>query len=524
MCNISGNPALPEKFVLILTCAALLSSCLVKRRCFRDDDCPEPRICSDSGRCVYECDTAADCEEGWECEGHRCVPAEVDPIECPEGMAPIENTFCMDIWEASRPDATETDPGRDESRATTRPGVLPWTGDDLGRVVFNEDAAEACEAAGKRLCTPSEWQFACEGTDATTYVYGDAYSASTCNSLDLYGNPEEALVAPTGAFPGCVNEWGIYDLCGNAYEHVQGGSDALARGGSYKSLNPMEETHRCDYVPTTWVPCYCALGFRCCISPDEIPEEAPEEPEVEPVADATTSEDAPDAVGDPDVVDEGAMEEPDGPSLCPVDMVFVESYCIDRWEASRSNATATHHGTSSTPTSRPGVLPWIYATLTEARDACTSVGRHLCTASEWTVACSGPSGDAFTYGPAYEPATCNGMDTFCDCSDTPCSGLTTCPYPGCYAFESSEGGGPCGGSPHMLPTGSLPGCTNGYGIMDASGNAWEIVDMGDASTIVRGGGYDSLIAETQHSCGYSPSGWTPCACSRGFRCCAEAYE
>lgn len=53
---------------------------------------------------------------------------------------------CVDIHAASRRDATEDAPGRDESLATSRPSAIPWTA-----VTFRE-AVEACGRAGKFLC------------------------------------------------------------------------------------------------------------------------------------------------------------------------------------------------------------------------------------------------------------------------------------------------------------------------------------------------------------------------------------
>ncbi len=57
---------------------------------------------------------------------------------------------CIDIHAASRSDAKSTSAGRDESFATTRPNVIPWTD-----VTFGE-AIEACGRAGKFLCDADE--------------------------------------------------------------------------------------------------------------------------------------------------------------------------------------------------------------------------------------------------------------------------------------------------------------------------------------------------------------------------------
>lgn len=57
-----------------------------------------------------------------------------------------ERMICVDWNVASRVDATATSPGRDESFATSRGGVIPWTN------VTYAGAAEACGRAGKFLC------------------------------------------------------------------------------------------------------------------------------------------------------------------------------------------------------------------------------------------------------------------------------------------------------------------------------------------------------------------------------------
>jgi formylglycine-generating enzyme required for sulfatase activity len=108
-------------------------------------------------------------------------------------MAAIGN-FCIDIYEASRGDATAISAGSDGSRAYSVAGVLPW------QVASNAEAALGCAAVGKRLCSPAEWQLACEGPDQTTYAYGDRYNATTCNGIDAFANYDFHLTA-TGGFP-----------------------------------------------------------------------------------------------------------------------------------------------------------------------------------------------------------------------------------------------------------------------------------------------------------------------------------
>ncbi|MBN2498647.1 MAG: SUMF1/EgtB/PvdO family nonheme iron enzyme [Deltaproteobacteria bacterium] len=209
---------------------------------------------------------------------------EVEPLECPEGMAPIEERFCMDIYEASRPDADETGQGSDSSRATSRPGVMPWlVGSD------NAAAQAACTAAGKGLCTEQEWLTVCEGPARHAYAYGDEYDPVACNGIDKFCSceqdspcaahepcpypgcywdcrPQTAFhLEPTGSSPDCTNAFGVYDLSGNLWEHVKDGDGTRVRGGAFNS-DDSQEQHQCDTVPGDWTP--SAIGFRCCWRPE----------------------------------------------------------------------------------------------------------------------------------------------------------------------------------------------------------------------------------------------------------------
>ena len=183
-------------------------------------------------------------------------PAE--PLECPEDMVAVGNAFCIDRYEASRPDATDSSSGKDESRALSRAGVLPWRlGDD------NAGARAACVAAGKDLCTEMQWSLACEGSRKTVYGYGNEYEPETCNGIDLFGAGSHKLL-PTGALEDCHSDHGVFDINGNLWEHVLGGSGATVRGGAY-DCSDSRRLHRCDYIPISWTP--LSLGFRCCLSP-----------------------------------------------------------------------------------------------------------------------------------------------------------------------------------------------------------------------------------------------------------------
>ena len=237
----------PRLVCLISVCAIPATGCVVSERCFSNKDCAKDQICDERGRCT----------------ARPALPDSATPIRCPlANMVKVAEAFCIDLYEASRLDATETSAGQVETVALSVEGVLPW------QVESNAAAEAACVAAGKRLCTAAEWLVACQGPDGTVYSYGDTYEETTCNGIDTFGDPTlwEFKLMPTGSFPGCTNSWGVFDINGNLWEHVAGGSDKTVRGGAF-NCGDSRTLHRCDYIPG-WVP--SARGFRCCA--DGVPE------------------------------------------------------------------------------------------------------------------------------------------------------------------------------------------------------------------------------------------------------------
>ncbi len=195
---------------------------------------------------------------------------------CPSDMVIVDETYCIDRHEASRPDATAATAGVDSSYPTSRAGVRPWAGASLA------DAAAACLAAGKRLCTALEWETACKGPSRTVYSYGNTYHPTVCNGIDAYcychpgSTCQDADPCPfahcynvcgasfgpqvTGSFPQCTNGYGVMDINGNIWERVEGGA---GRGGAFNCLNS-ENLHRCDYVANWGSQAFSNFGFRCC--------------------------------------------------------------------------------------------------------------------------------------------------------------------------------------------------------------------------------------------------------------------
>lgn len=142
------------------------------------------------------------------------------------------------------------------------------------------EAAGICEAMGKRLCDAHEWEGACAGSlggpdqdfslavgkspeagqkamrlahnaaAEQAWAYGPAYEKGVCAAASTKNaacdgsnaNACGSNTYPTGAFPGCVSKLGVYDLHGNAAEHMNLAlsEDQLSRPGGPLGVTEMK--------------------------------------------------------------------------------------------------------------------------------------------------------------------------------------------------------------------------------------------------------------------------------------------
>lgn len=191
----------------------------------------------------------------------------VIPTEIPADVPPMravrygELAFSIDTFEAGVRD------GKAVSGKREIPGVqMSWFA-----------ARDACQAAGKRLCSEREWVSACQGAlaidddndgayaddliEGTTYPYDDLHDPRRCWD----GRPSEGhRPVYTGEMPGCVSKDGVYDLTGNVEEWVGLTPEtAVLVGGAFDTS---KDFARCYRRNDTFGPGYANIrtGFRCC--------------------------------------------------------------------------------------------------------------------------------------------------------------------------------------------------------------------------------------------------------------------
>ena len=147
-----------------------------------------------------------------------------------------------------------------------------------------------CAALGKRMCTESEWTFACEGPEWKPFPHGYTRDPKKCNGDHKWDNPNMEKVrlrdarelarlwrgVPSGSQPECVSDFGVHDLPSNNDEVVSGEShkakfSSVNTGGPWYSgvrnqCRPKIYSHDEGFY-------YYFLGFRCCAGPDGEPNE-----------------------------------------------------------------------------------------------------------------------------------------------------------------------------------------------------------------------------------------------------------
>lgn len=147
----------------------------------------------------------------------------------------------------------------DEYEHPNQPGAVPTVNVTWG------EAQEACEKAGKRLCTEEEWEKACKGPGNARFPYGNTFASTVCNTDDAEGR--EPALAESGRFPRCRSAYNVADLSGNVAEwtSAQFASSGLNKAQKGGAFNRSSKTARCS-ARKSGMPAErdATVGFRCC--------------------------------------------------------------------------------------------------------------------------------------------------------------------------------------------------------------------------------------------------------------------
>lgn len=163
---------------------------------------------------------------------------------------------------------------------------------EMPRVLVTwEEASKLCKQENKRLCSESEFNFACEGEEMLPYSYGFERDANKCNVDKPYKEPgdfaprnfstcerDKACKAgfdrldargAIGERAECVSPFGVFDLNGNVNELVmlrykEPPHRAALKGGWWGPVRgrcrPIVSHHDERYLGYE-------VGFRCCSKP-----------------------------------------------------------------------------------------------------------------------------------------------------------------------------------------------------------------------------------------------------------------
>ena len=212
---------------------------------------------------------------------------------------------------------------------------------------------------------------------------------------------------------------------------------------------------------------------------------------------------------------------------CPADMVLVaESYCVDRWEGSLVEITAsgerpfpaTHRVEDRLVRARsaPGVMPQAYLSGAEAQRACEMAGKRLCTAWEWWRACAGRKKTIYPYGTMHVPGRCNEERSL-----HPVMQLYGADAgPEVWYVEPMNNPAINEQSATVAVTGARRQCVSENGLFDMIGNVHEWTS--DPAGTFHGGAYSGQIAL---GCQYitTAHGFSYHDYSTGFRCCSDPF-
>lgn len=184
---------------------------------------------------------------------------------------------------------------------------------------------------------------------------------------------------------------------------------------------------------------------------------------------------------------------------CPNDMVVMNGFCMDRFEA--PNLEGAH--------------PFAGKTALEGEEWCGKQGKRLCTENEWLKACRGRNNQNWPYGPTYVRSRCNDDKTW---KSPDWKLIESYPSPAAVAevqrlYQAD-------------PSGSRTGCVSEDGIYDLTGNVVEWVVRSNPNRtnnkhVMKGCYWVGCSEKTPPNCSYTNIAHAGSFRSyeAGFRCC-----
>lgn len=244
-------------------------------------------------------------EAGVDGDARAADRQDAGPAACPSGMKLVEGEYCTEVeqkclvewwapqnrkrvceqFEPTTKCVGDRVPKRfciDTYAWPNKKGVRPEVMNDF------HQAQVKCAAAGKRMCTETEWTFACEGPEMKPFPYGYVRDPRKCNGDHKWDYPNNRKIekrdpaelarlwkgVPSGSQPDCVSDFGVHDLPANndevvASEVFWAKFSSVNTGGPWYSgvrnqCRPKVYTHSEEFYSYF-------LGFRCCSNPDGKP-------------------------------------------------------------------------------------------------------------------------------------------------------------------------------------------------------------------------------------------------------------
>ena len=144
------------------------------------------------------------------------------------------------------------------------------------------EAKQLCANEGKRMCTETEWTFACEGEEATPYPTGYIRPVVECNLDKTWRQYSARALLPrdkaaneldrlwqgyaSGSHSQCKSIFGVYDQVGNVDEWTskvrpEGKYPSILKGGYWGPVRtrcrPTTRSHNENHI-------FYQQGARCC--------------------------------------------------------------------------------------------------------------------------------------------------------------------------------------------------------------------------------------------------------------------